>query len=136
MLLTLHLALAWGIESWWARGLMLAHFGFFLMWQPVWRADREISLASALLIIGAGSVLGFIASWWLTALWLGVLAGLVGGRAFSAEIARQHVASLIALLYLLGILLGWVVPHLFADYRETEALVWLMRYGWMALPIV
>jgi len=28
MLLTLHLALAWGIESWWARGLMLAHFGF------------------------------------------------------------------------------------------------------------
>ncbi len=135
MLLTLHLALAWGIESWWARGLMLAHFGFFLMWQPVWRADREISMVSALLIIGAGLVLGFVASWWLAALWLGVLAGLVGGKAFSAEIARQHVASLIALLYLLGILLGWVVPHLFADYRETEAQVWLMRYGWMALPI-
>ena len=111
MLLTLHLSLAWGIESWWARGLMLAHFGFFLMWQPVWRADQDVSVASTLFIIGAGLALGLIASWWLVALWLGVLVGLVGGKAFSTEIARQHAASLIALLYLLGILLGWVVPH-------------------------
>lgn len=136
MLLTLHLALAWGIETWWARGLLLAHFGFFLMWQPVWRADRDIPLGTALLIIGAGLVLGVFASWWLAAVWLGVLIALVGGRAFGAEIARQHAASLIALLYLLGILLGWVVPHLFTDYRENVALVWLMRYGWLALPVL
>ena len=136
MLLTLHLALAWGIETWWARGLMLAHFGFFLMWQPVWRADRDVSVSSTLLIIGAGLGLGLIASWWLAAVWLGVLIALVGGRAISAEITRQHLASLIALLYLLGILLGWVVPHLFADFRDTDALIWLMRYGWTALPIL
>ena len=136
MLLTLHLSLAWGIESWWARGLMLAHFGFFLMWQPVWRADRDVSVASTLFIIGAGLALGLIASWWLVALWLGVLVGLVGGKAFSTEIARQHAASLIALLYLLGILLGWVVPHLFTDYQENVALIGLMRYGWLVPPLL
>jgi signal transduction histidine kinase len=136
MLITLHGALAWGIETWWARGLMLAHFGFFLMWQPVWRADREISAISALLIIAVGLVLGFIASWWLTALWLGVLAGLIGGKAFGAESTRQRTASLIALLYLLGMLLGWVVPQLFPDYHDTPAVVALMRYGWLTFPVV
>lgn len=136
MLLTLHLSMAWGIESWWARGLMLAHFGFFLMWQPVWRADQDVSVASTLFIIGAGLALGLIASWWLVALWVGVLVGLVGGKVFSTEIARQHAASLIALLYLLGILLGWVVPHLFADYQENVALIGLMRYGWLAPPLL
>lgn len=136
MLITLHFALAWGIETWWARGLMLAHFGFFLMWQPVWRADREISTISALLIIGVGLVLGFIASWWLAALWLGVLIGLIGGKAFGAESARSRASSLVALLYLLGMLLGWVVPRLFPDYHETVALIWLMRYGWLVLPLL
>jgi len=135
MLLTLHSALSWGIETWWARGLILAHFGFFLMWQPVWRADRDIPLVTALLIIGVGLVLGVFANWWLAAVWLGVLIALVGGRAFSAELARQHAASMIGLLYLLGILLAWVVPHLFADYRENTALVWLMRYGWASFPL-
>ena len=136
MLLTMHMALAWDITTWWAHGLMLAHFGFFLMWQPLWRADRDIPLSSTLIIIGTGLGLGFFASWWLLALWLGVLIGLVGGKAFNAEKTRQHSASLIALLYLLGILLGWVVPHLFPDYQENIALVALMRYGWMGLPLL
>ena len=136
MLLTLHLALTGGVGSWWAHGLMLAHFGFFLMWQPLWRIDRDVPVVSTLIIIVTGLTLGFFASWWLSALWLGVLIGLVGGKAFNAELARQHTASLIALLYLLGILLGWVVPHLFPDYQENAALLGLMRYGWMAFPIL
>ena len=136
MLLTLHLALAWDINSWWAHGLMLAHFGFFLMWQPLWRADREVPVVTTFIIIGTGLALGFFASWWLLALWLGVLIGLVGGKAFNTEMTRQHTASLIALLYLLGILLGWVVPHLFPDYQENAALVGLMRYGWMLFPLL
>ena len=136
MLLTLHFALAWDIQTWWARALMLAHFGFFLMWQPVWRADKDIPLSTALFIIGAGFALAWAASWWLVAVWLGVLVGLVGGKAFGEEGRRQGLPTLLAILYLLGILLGWVVPHLFADYHEREALVWLMRYGWMVLPLL
>ena len=136
MLITLHAALAWGIETWWARALMLAHFGFFLMWQPVWRAEREISTLSALLIIGVGLLLGFIANWWLSAVWLGILIGLIGGRAFGADSKRQHLGGLLALTYLLGILLGWVVPHLFADYQENAGLAFSIRYVWLSLPLL
>ena len=136
MLITLHVALGWGIETWWARGLMLAHFGFFLMWQPVWRAEREISTLSALLIIGVGLLLGLIANWWLAAVWLGILVGLIGGRAFGADSKRQHLGGLLALTYLLGILLGWVVPHLFADYQENAVLAFSIRYVWLSLPLL
>ncbi len=41
-LLTLHGAIAWGGGEWWARGLLMAHFGLFLIWQPVWRGGRRI----------------------------------------------------------------------------------------------
>ncbi len=136
MLITLHFALAWGIEAWWARGLMLTHFGFFLMWQPVWRADREISAVSALLIIAVGLTLGFVASWWLATLWLGVLIALIGGRAFSAETTQQRIPGFIALLYLMGMLLGWVVPQLFVDYEAQSGIEVLMRFAWLALPLV
>ena len=94
MLITLHAALAWGIESWWARALMLAHFGFFLMWQPVWRAEREVSTLTGLLIIGVGALLGFVANWWLTALWLGVLIGLIGNFAKDPKgPAKRQIAT-------------------------------------------
>src|ERR1041385_7179265 len=42
MLLALHAALAWGIEEWWSRAFLLAHLGLFLIWQPVWRGEREL----------------------------------------------------------------------------------------------
>ena len=135
MLLTLHAALGWGIEAWWARAFLLAHFGFFLMWQPVWRADEALSPLSALGVMGVGALLVFGANWWLSAVWLGVLVGLIGGRAFGLESRRGRVAAMLAVIYLLGILLGWVVPHLFSDYTEIEEVTLLMRYGLLAFPL-
>jgi uncharacterized RDD family membrane protein YckC len=44
MLLTLHGAIAWNISDWWARGLMMAHFGLFLIWQPD-KVTAELKLA-------------------------------------------------------------------------------------------
>jgi len=135
MLLTLHAALAWGVEAWWARGFLLAHFGFFLMWQPVWRADEALSPLSALGVMGVGALLVFGASWWLAALWLGVLVGLIGGRAFGIEARRPRVAAMLAVTYLLGILLGWVVPHLFGDRAGFGEAALLMRYGLPFFPL-
>lgn len=135
MLLSLHAALAWGDGLWWARALMLAHFGFFLMWQPVWRGDRELGTLSAGIIILVGLTLGFATSPWISALWLGTLVGLIGGYAFGSESRAERVAALLSLLYLLGMLLGWVVPQLFPDYHATREIAALMRYGWMVFPL-
>ena len=45
MLATLHLALAGTLSSFASRALLLAHFGVFLLWQPVFRADSKLSPA-------------------------------------------------------------------------------------------
>ena len=41
MLVLLQLAAIRGPEDSWARGLMLAHFGLFIMWQPFMQAGSR-----------------------------------------------------------------------------------------------
>ncbi|MEO1766251.1 sensor histidine kinase [Thiobacter aerophilum] len=136
MLLTLHASLAWGVQPWWARALLLAHLGFFLLWQPVWRTDQPVGPASgvALALLAALLVLG--AGWWTAALWIGVLVGLIGGRAFGIEHRRTRLAALLAVTYLLGMLLGWVVPHLFAAQPVPPPVTALIRFGLPVFPLL
>ena len=67
MLLALHYALAWGIDDWTARAVLLAHFGLFLMWQPVWRGERSIESRHASLVVIVGLLLAGWNNWWLMA---------------------------------------------------------------------
>jgi signal transduction histidine kinase len=136
MLLTLHGALAWGVEAWWARALLLAHLGFFLFWQPLWRPDEAVSPASALVLVLLAAGLVWGAGWWTAALWIGVLVGLIGGRALGQEARRQRFSALLAVTYLLGMLLGWVVPHLFATETMLGPVTFLMRFGLPVFPLL
>lgn len=63
MLLALHAALAWGIDDWWSRAFLLAHFGLFLLWQPVWRGERDVELRHAFLVVTVGFLLAAWSSW-------------------------------------------------------------------------
>src|ERR1041385_5893811 len=69
MLLALHAALAWGIEEWWSRAFLLAHLGLFLIWQPVWRGERELKTSHAALIVVVGALLSAWNNWWFLAVW-------------------------------------------------------------------
>ena len=133
MLLALHVALAWDIESLFSRAMLLAHFGVFLIWQPIWRGERSLDSRQALLLVVAGLLLAGWNNWWLMAVWLAVLVALIGGNQIGRQQPRQRVAALLAALYLLSLLLVWVVPHLFADQRFESAHVALVRYG---LPLM
>ena len=135
MLLTLHGAAVWGVQDGWARTLTLTHFGFFLLWQPLWRGEIKLTASSVVVAAVAGAALLFWGSWWLVTLWLAALVGLIGGAAFGASARAQRAVSMIAVIYLLALLLIWVVPHLFPDYQETQALAWLVRYGLVLLPL-
>lgn len=135
MLLALHAALAWGITEWWVPGALLAHFGLFLLWQPVWRGEQEIELRHALLVAFTGFFLAAWNSWWLMAVWLAVLFGLIGGSVPGIADRRQRRVSVLAAFYVLSMLLIWVVPHLFADEVPTAAHILLVRYGLLAIPI-
>jgi signal transduction histidine kinase len=135
MLLGLHAALAWGIDDWWPRAFLLAHVGLFLLWQPVWRGERDVQARHAFLVVTVGVLLAAWNNWWLMAVWLAVLFGLIGGSVPGIMDRRQRLTSILAAVYLLSLLLVWVVPHLFADQSFETALVLLVRYGLPLLPL-
>jgi signal transduction histidine kinase len=134
MLLALHASLAWGISDWWSRALLLAHFGLFLLWQPVWRGEADIESRYVFLVAIVGFLLAAWNNWWLMAVWLAVLFGLIGGSVPGIAQRRQRMVSMLAALYLLSMLLIWVVPHLFVDQTFEIAVSLLAQRGVTALP--
>jgi hypothetical protein len=117
----------------WASALLLAHFGLFLLWQPLWQGDGELRPAQALLVIALGMLLATLNNWWAIAVWLAALISLTGGGVPGLTQRGQRLASLLAALYLLALLLIWVVPQLAGEPPANTTLVALVRYG---LPLV
>ena len=132
MLLGLHVALAFGIDAAISQAFLLFHFGCFLLWQPVWRGEQKVYLGQAALIVGAATLLVASDSWWLMALWLCILFALIGGEVPAIKNVGQRIVSLIAAGYLVGVLLVWVVPHLFAPTQFGAVFLVAVRYGPMA----
>jgi signal transduction histidine kinase len=112
MLLALHAAIAWDIDAWWARAMWLTHIGLFLIWQPLWRARREIDPFPAIALVAAGAGFALLVDWWLAALWICVLFALIAGRVPGTGEPRERASTLLASFFLLGLLLLWVVPRL------------------------
>lgn len=137
MLLTLHGAIAWDIDEWWAGGFLLAHFGLFLIWQPVWREERKISGALALLVICLGAFFATAGNWWLIATWIAVLFGLIGGAVPGTVGRNDRLVALLAAVYLVTMLLMWVVPMLFTVSAPIRIDVkGFVRYGLPVLPLI
>ena len=91
MLLSLHAFLIWGEQATYLQQtFFLFTYGLFLVWQPVWLNTEKLSKLSIALFIGVGVIGFFYVNWWITAIWLSLLFGLLGGRIFS-EIGRAHV---------------------------------------------
>lgn len=136
MLLTLHGAVSWGIENWWARGLLLAHFGMFLLWQPVWRGERQVPPALALMVIGLGAIFAVAGNWWLIATWIAILFGLIGGAVPGTVGRSDRVVSILAAVYLISILLVCTVPQLFVNYAVDNTMCLIVRYALPVLPLI
>ncbi len=136
MLLTLHGAVAWEPTEWWARGLLLAHFGLFLIWQPVWRGERQIPLTRALMVLCLGAFFAVSANWWLIATWMAILFGLIGGGVPGTVGRSDRFVAILAAVYLVTILLMWVVPQLFITYAIVPGVSVFVRYGLPLLPLV
>ncbi len=136
MLLALHASVAWGIEEWWPRAFLLAHLGLFLLWQPIWRGEREIKARQAVAVVAVACLLVGWHSWWLMALWLALLVGLIGGSVPRIGERRQRIISILAALYILSLLLMWVVPQLFAEQFIDPGLTAFVRYALPLIPAV
>jgi len=122
MLGVLHVALMFGVDSPWVPPLLLAHLGLFLLWQPLWRGEKEVEgRALVLLLVGAVAALYWL-SWWAVAFWLIGLFGLVGSRVFAYRDRWTRLLYLAVMAYLLAVLLLWVVPNLFATQSNIDVL--------------
>ena len=136
MLLSLHAFLIWGDgTSALQHAFFLCHYGLFLLWQPVWRSTEKLSKPAVIIFIAIGLV-GFLhLSWWLIALWLAVLFGLLGGRVFADESKATRLVHILAASYLLSMLLLWVVPKLLGASNDLEAAKFVITYLTPILPL-
>ncbi len=135
MLLTLHAAVAFEAEAAVIRAFLLAHYGLFLLWQPLVRSEARIEPRLALPVFAMAALLVLVESPWVTALWLAILSGLVGAAAAAQSGRGQRLAYLVALTYLLTLLLAWVLPHSLAVAALPEEVRVGVRYALPVLPL-
>lgn len=133
MLGLLHGALLLGVGSPLVHPLLLAHLGLFLLWQPLWRGEREVGAGALVFIALAAMGAMFWLSWWMIAFWLTGLFGLVGARVFAFRDRWSRMLYLSFMVYLLAMLLLWVVPNLFGDQSAIAVGGVLIRY---VLPVL
>lgn len=136
MLLALHLALSLGMESIWFMPLLLMHVGLFLLWQPLWRGESQLSWRSLALIVGLGLVAHWWLNWWLLAFWVGGLFALVGGRVFGFQAKWQRYYYLLVMAYLLDILMLGITPQIFGLSAWVEKLDGVMDVSLPALLVL
>ena len=117
MLALLHIAVFRGVSDPWARGVLLAHLGLVLLWQPFLRAEQRVSPLQALILALAAFAVMLALDWWLLAFWVVVLAGLVGGKVYQQHARWQRRCYLLVLLYLLALLAVVILPEI-APRRE------------------
>lgn len=136
MLVLLHFAAMRGVQDFWARGLMVAHFGLFILWQPFMQGQQRLSLTETVGVVVVAAAVLFYLNWWMLGLWVSVLAGLVGGKVFLFQARWLRVFYLLVLFYLVSLLLLWIVPNGFALGRLEREIVALVQIGLPVLFVV
>lgn len=135
MLIVLHMGLMVGVGSGPSRAFLLAHFGLFLLWQPVWQGTDKLVPARAILIVLGGTALALWSSWWSMALWIAALFSLIGGNVPGMRALRPRLAPVLAAVYLLTVLLVWVVPRITGSFESQGFVVMFVRYV-LPLPLL
>jgi hypothetical protein len=132
MLALLHVVALRGVADVGARALLLAHFGLLLLWQPLVRGERQVTLAQALFIALFVSAVVLWLDWWMLVTWTVVLAGLVGGKVYLHQARWQRRYYLLMFVYLLALLVVIVLPEI-APRREIDPQV--RAYAAWGLPV-
>jgi len=135
-ILSLHALLVWGNDSAFFSALLLCHYGFFLLWQPILRQNSNLSWRQALAILAlAASAAVLFKHLWFIAFWIAGLFSLISGRALSSGSEHGRLSKILAASYLLTILLMWVMPKLINAGDDLTAAALLLTYFLPALPL-
>ena len=129
-LLVLMLAIFQGLENPVGRTLALAHFGLFLLWQPVVRARYRLGLRDLLVMaVLFGAIITALSPGLMVA-WVLVLAAVVAGRAFIAYSMLARLSYQLAVVFLILLLMLELLPSVVpGDMVGMDAVSGLMKYG-------
>jgi signal transduction histidine kinase len=128
MLLALHAALVAEPDSTFQRLWLLVHFGFFLLWQPFFAAEREVEVVPLVLFLAVLVVLLWFAAGWMIVMWMVLLLGILGGRVFTMQAAQGNRFYLVAFAYTLAMLLLWAVPaFVLGEHEVPDAIAMFCR---------
>lgn len=137
MLLFLHVFLISELsENYIRQAFFLCHYGLFLLWQPVWRSSDKLSWPASLLLVAIGAAGFYFTSGWLTAFWIAILFGLLGGRVLSGQDGSHRKSYVLAASYLLAMLILWVVPELLHANDDIAAAKFVVFYFVPLLPLI
>jgi signal transduction histidine kinase len=136
MLLALHAALISQPGEVMQRVWLLVHFGLFLLWQPFYATEREMDVASALMLMAITAATLYFVAGWMVVMWLLLLLGILGGRVFTVHAERSNRFYLVAFAYVLTILLLWGVPTLILGANQLPAYVAQFARGVLPFMLV
>lgn len=134
MLLMLHGAIAFDLDSYLSSAFLLLHYIAFLFWQPLFSDFKVLSPRIISLII-AGAGLLILLNWWLIAVWIAALIGLIGANTSAIRSSNQRRIYALALTYLLVMLIAWVMQQIFHPSMLPDILENTVRYGLILLPV-
>ncbi len=94
-----------------SRSLLIIHFGFFLLWQPILAQQESFSFRNLLVLAGflAGFLIWF--NLWVATFWILLLMSLLTGRIFARGLRRAIYGVAVIILFLEITLV--ITPHLF-----------------------
>lgn len=143
MLLAMHGMLVWFDQNLWLRDLFFCFAVLcFLAWQPL--AAQQSNNKQPIFNIeknqwlGIGIVtlfLSYVLNWWLCALFMSIVFGLVGGRILSKPSTSNRMVHILAASYLLAMLLVWVVPKLLTANDNLMAAEYVINYLMPLIPL-
>lgn len=133
MLLLLHTAISLDPASTIAKSIMLAHLGFFLLWQPIWRGDQRLNWQNTLIFLALTIIFLYWLDWWLITGWLILLIGLTGGRI--ARTISERNSNILILSFLVIELMIQCAGNLF-PIRLTPGLTDTFNLLLIGLPLI
>jgi signal transduction histidine kinase len=133
MLELLHFSLWTDFDGPVSQSLLLMHFGFFLIWQPLWQGDEKLRWYDLLLLLLLAYIFVFWMDWGLLFAWVILLIGLGGGRVIVNQ--RERLIYMLALIFLGIEILIRCTPMLF-NVPITTNTTRLFEYILPMIPLI
>ncbi len=118
------------------RTLFIVHLGLFILWQPFVNTGQRLSLTSLTAVLAVALLSGIYLKGWMVALWIMMLAGIVGGKVLLYDTRAARLFYLLALAFLVVALMLLAAPLAVPQARPPREIVWLGHAGLAMLLLV